>query len=172
MKHLNELTPFLLDHERDLFERFGAAVGDREMERVVDRRFAGGLFRPTSRGALASESPFCVQREIDDRRRPAERSRNRAAGEVVGGHGAAERHVEVRVRIDEARENVRSRRVDDRRARRPVCEPAMAAIVPFSIRMSAAKLSVAVTIVPPLTMVPIVVLSMCARSHRRRRAPS
>jgi hypothetical protein len=59
-----------------------------------------------------------VQREIDNRRRAAERSRSRAAGEVVGGDRPAEGHIEMRVRIDEAGENIRPRRVDNRSSRR------------------------------------------------------
>ena len=46
------------------------------------------------------------QREVDDHRGPARQRRARPALEVVGGIGAHERHLEMRVRVDPARHDV------------------------------------------------------------------
>ena len=53
-----------------------------------------------------------LDREVDDRRRAAERGGDRAGLEVVGRRRAAERHVEVRVDVDAAGQHVLARRVD------------------------------------------------------------
>ena len=108
---LERVDAFALDHRLHLVERLVAAVGDREMEAVVDRGFAGSFLLPGRKGVRERVAPR-VQREVDDRRRAAERGGDRAGGEIVGRRRAAKRHVEMRVRVDAAGENVRAARVD------------------------------------------------------------
>ncbi len=112
-EHLERVHAFALDHLRDLFDRLGPAVGDRQVKRVIDRRFAGGLSVPRL-DRVGERIALLMQREIDDRRRAAERRRRRSRSEVVGRRRAAEGHVEVRVRIDQPRENVRPDCVEGR----------------------------------------------------------
>src|SRR5581483_154729 len=54
-----------------------------------------------------------LDHEVDVAGRAAERGGDLAGLDVVDRHGPAERHVEVRVRVDAARQHVLAGRVDD-----------------------------------------------------------
>ena len=62
---------------------------------------------------LAEGRALRLDDEVDVRGRPAERRRGLAGLDVVDRGRAAERHVEVRVRVDAARQQVLAARVDD-----------------------------------------------------------
>jgi len=128
------------------------------VKRVVDRALALGLRVPEVE-AGAERLALRLDGEIDDGGRTAVARSARAGLEVVGGRGAAERHVHVRVRVDAAREDVLAGGVDGhvpRARRRAAPGPKIAAI--FSSTMatmatSARYVSTAVTTVPPLISV-------------------
>src|SRR5579872_5550728 len=82
------------------------------MKRVVDAGFARSLFVPGVE-RLAQGVAARVQCEIDDGRGAAHGGRARSTLEIVRRERAAERHVEMCVRIDAAREHIRVARVDD-----------------------------------------------------------
>ena len=90
-----------------------------------------------------------LEREVDDHRRPARDGRRRARVPVVGGDRAAERHVHVRVGVDEARHQEAPADVDASRRRRPARVVPTAAIRPPRTATSARKDASAVTTVPP-----------------------
>ncbi len=56
---------------------------------------------------------FVLDRKVHNRRRAAERRGDRPRFEVVGRRRAAERHVEVRVHVNAARQDVLAGGVDD-----------------------------------------------------------
>src|SRR5262249_51761784 len=62
--------------------------------------------------AFAQRLALLLDREIDQRGGPAVRGRDRPRLEIIRRRGAAKRHVEVRVRVDAAREDIFSGRVD------------------------------------------------------------
>ena len=101
----------LLDHRVHLDLDLVGELGDDHVEAVVDRGLALGLLRSTfpTRGAASAS---VLNREVDDRRRAAERRGDRAGLEVVGRRGAAERHVHVRVHVDAAGQDVLALGVD------------------------------------------------------------
>ena len=86
-------------------------VGDDHVEAVVDHRLALGLFHPRFPGVMKRLAAV-LNGEIDDRRRPAEGRCSRPAFEIVRRRRAAERHVEMRVNVDAARQDKLARRVD------------------------------------------------------------
>ena len=82
------------------------------MQAVVDARLALRLALPRLDG-LGQRAVEVLEREVDEHRRAAG-ERGRGAGvPVVGGDRAAERHVHVRVPVDEARHQLRAGDVDD-----------------------------------------------------------
>ena len=104
-----------------LFHLIGQ-LGDDHVEPVVDGRLPLGLLHPRLPGVV-KRLPLVLNREVDDRGGAAVRRGDRAGLEVVGRRRAAERHVEVRVHVDPAREDVLAGGIDDairgHRQRRP-----------------------------------------------------
>ena len=88
-------------------------LGDDHVKAVVDDGLALGLFHPRLPGVVQRLAAV-LNREIDDRCRPAEGRRPRPALEVVSGCCAAKRHVEMRVDVDAARQHVLAGRIDHR----------------------------------------------------------
>ena len=70
-------------------------------------------FACQSSSASANELPGRLDAEVDVARRAAERGGGLSRRDVVDRHRPAERHVEMRVRVDAAREDVLARGVDD-----------------------------------------------------------
>ena len=95
-----------------VFEAAGAEIGDDHVQAVVDARLAFGLFPPGVEG-VAHARAARLDGEIDDGGGAAEGRGAGAGFEIVGAGGAAEGHVEVRVAIDAAGEDVHAGRVDD-----------------------------------------------------------
>ncbi len=81
------------------------------VEAIVDDGLAFGLLRPRFPRVM-QRLTLVLDREIDDGRGPAERRGGRARLEIVGGRRAAERHVEMRVHVDAAGQDVLAVRVD------------------------------------------------------------
>ena len=81
------------------------------MEAVVDQGLAVGLGVPALEG-LGEGLALALDAEVDVARCPATGRRALAGLEVVDRDRAAERHVEMRVWVDAARQHVLSRRVD------------------------------------------------------------
>ena len=105
MKSLYEVIP-CSRQARELLERPALAqVGDRDVEAHVDDLLPLALAVPGVE-RLARTTARRLDAEVDVRRRPAERGRGLAGRDVVDRGRAAERHVEVRVRVDAAREHV------------------------------------------------------------------
>ncbi len=101
-----------LGHERRHFGfDVGAEVRNADVEPEVDDGLPGGARHPLVE-RLAERSALGLRRVVDDGRRPAARGGHRAGGEVVSGADVAERHIEVRVNIDAARQQQAARRVD------------------------------------------------------------
>ena len=75
------------------------------------RGVALGLRVPRVEARRAAPRPWSWTREVDDRRRPAERRRARA-GLEVSGERAAERQLHVGVDVDRRRDDVLAGRVD------------------------------------------------------------
>ena len=88
-------------------------LGDDHVEAVVDDRLAFRLLRPRFQRVMQRLAAI-LDGEIDDRGGAAEGRRDRAALEVVGRRRPAERHVQMRVDVDAAGQDVLVRRVDDR----------------------------------------------------------
>ena len=86
-------------------------LGDDHVEAVVDHGLAFGLLRPRFH-RVVQRLAAVLDREVDDRRRAAEGGSHRAGLEVVGGGGAAKRHVHVGVDVDAARQHVLAGGVD------------------------------------------------------------
>ena len=101
----------VFDHRVHVAELRVLQLGDDHVERIVGDRFSGGLFHPRVE-RMAHRAAAILDREVDQARRPAERGGDRAGLEVVGRRGAAERHVEMRMNVDAARQDVLSRGVD------------------------------------------------------------
>jgi hypothetical protein len=103
----------LLGQRRELLERAAVLqVGDRHVVAHVDHLLAFGLRLPLV-DRLAEGRALGLDDEVDVAGRPAERGRRLSRLDVVDRHRAAERHVEVRVRVDAARQHVLAARVDD-----------------------------------------------------------
>jgi hypothetical protein len=101
----------LVDHRLHVGERAVVGLRDRHVEAVVDVRGTLGAPLPLlQRGAQAAR--VHLQREVDEARDAAGRRRLRAGVVVVVRPGAAERHRQVRVVVDQARQHVAARRVD------------------------------------------------------------
>ena len=114
-------------------------VAHDHVEAVVDDGVALGLGVPGVE-ALAQRLAARLDREVDDRRRPAERRRARPGLERVLGERPAERQLHVGVDVDRAGDHVAcpTRRSSRRRSpRRPSGRAPIAAIVSPSTRTSA-----------------------------------
>ena len=99
-------------HVVHVFEAGVGQVGDDHVQAVVDAGLAFGLLPPgVERGAHLGAAG--LDGEIDNRRGPADGCGPRAGLEVVGGVGAAEGHVEMRVRVDAAGQKQQAGGVDD-----------------------------------------------------------
>ena len=98
-------------------------VAHDHVEGVVEDRVALGLRHPDVE-ALAQGVPLRLDREVDDRRRPAVGGGLRPALEGVLGERAAEGQLEVGVAVDPARDHVLPRGVDrlvgDQAGQRPL----------------------------------------------------
>jgi hypothetical protein len=96
----------LLRQARELFERAAIAeVGDRHVVAHVDHLLAVRLRAPlVERGG--ERAPRRLDHEVDMARRASERGRGLPRLHVVDRGGAAEGHVQVRVRVDAARQHV------------------------------------------------------------------
>ena len=81
------------------------------MEAVVDQRLSFALGVPDVE-RLAERLPLRLDAEVDVRRRAAEGRGDMPVVEVVDGRLAAPGHLEMRVRIDDARQHVLARGVD------------------------------------------------------------
>ena len=113
----------LVGQARELVERSALAqVGDRDVEAVVDQRLSFAL-RVPDRERVAEGLALALDAEVDVRRRAAERRRGLARLDVVDRRLAAPRHLEVRVRVDAARQHVLAGRVDLRSAARSSDSP-------------------------------------------------
>ena len=116
-----------------------SALRDRHVEAVVDVRGALGPALPLlERRAQAAR--VHLQREVDDAGRAAGRRGLRAGVVVVDAPGAAERHREVRVVVDRARQHEAAGGVDRPRRRRRRTLPTPAIVSP-SISTSARTVS-------------------------------
>ncbi len=102
----------LLDEDVHLLLDGVGEVRDDHVEAVVDCGLAFRLFHPGV-ARLAQRLALVLDREVHDGRRAAVRGGDRAALEVVGRRRAAERHVEMRVRVDAARDHELARGVED-----------------------------------------------------------
>ena len=87
-------------------------LGHDHVEAVVDRGFAVRLLHPRFPGVVQRLAAV-LNGEVDDRGRSAVSRRDRARFEIVGRRRAAERHVEMRVHVDAAREEIFAGGVDD-----------------------------------------------------------
>ena len=102
----------LAHHVVHVFEARVGQIGDDHVQAVVDAGLALGLLPPRiERGAHFGSAR--LDREIDNRRRPADGRGPRAGFKIVGGIGAAKGHVEMRVRVDAAGEQQQAGCVDD-----------------------------------------------------------
>ncbi len=81
------------------------------MKGVIDLRFAFGFGVPRVE-RFAQRAALLLNGEVDDAGGSAVRGRDGAGLEVVNRRGAAERHVEVRVRVDAAGNDVLAFGVD------------------------------------------------------------
>ena len=84
---------------------------DDHVKAVIDGRAPFGLAHPRL-PRVVQRLPLVLNGEIDHRRGAAERRRNRARFEIVGGGRAAERHVEMRVAVDATGKHELARRID------------------------------------------------------------
>ena len=131
--------PLVADQAVHLAEPGVLELGDDHVEAVVDHRLAVGPLPPVVQ-RVPHRLAAILDREVDDAGRAAERRRDGARLEVVGGRGAAERHVQVGVDVDAAGDDVLAR------ARRSSARPGSGAtggpcrsrvITPFSQYTSA-----------------------------------
>ena len=129
MNSFRLVTPYsgaLLDLVHDAVGQ----VGDRDVEAVVHRRLAVRLGVPDIE-RLAQGRALGLDGEIDVHGGAAEGRGLMAGEEVVGGDGAAERHVQVGVDVDAAGDHIacRSRRWSCRRPARgrslTICSPSI-----------------------------------------------
>ena len=111
MNSLKDVTPSLTMRVHLGLHLIGQ-LRDDHVEAVVDHRLAVGLLHPRLE-RVVQRLAAVLDREVDDRRRPAEGGGDRARLEVVGRRRAAERHVEMRVAVDAAGNDVATGRVDD-----------------------------------------------------------
>ena len=96
----------LLRQSRELFECPALMqVGDCDVEAVVDQRLAFALAVPDLEG-LGEGLTFALDAEVDVRGRSAEGGGGLTRLEVVDRRLASPRHLEVRMRIDSARQHV------------------------------------------------------------------
>ncbi len=103
----------LLGQPRELLERAALAqVCDRDVEAHVDDLLPLALSVPDVE-RLAERLARGLDAEVDVRRRPAERGRRLTGLDVVDRGRAAEGHVEMRMRVDAARQDVAPGGVDD-----------------------------------------------------------
>ena len=103
----------LLRQSGKLFERAALAeIGDRDVVAHVDELLPLALGVPGVE-CLGERAPGRLDAEVDVTRGTAERCRDLARRDVVDRDGPAERHVEVRMRIDQSGEDVLARGVDD-----------------------------------------------------------
>ena len=99
---------------RKVFQRPGVLeIGDPDMEADVDDRLRTLDLLVVVRQRFGKGRAGRLHAEVDQRRRAAERSRHGPGREVVARDGAAERHLEVRVRVDRTRHDDHSGGVDD-----------------------------------------------------------
>ena len=104
----------LVGERRELLEasRLGE-VGHRDVVAHVDQRLALALAVPVGEG-VGKALALRLDAEVDVARGAAERRRLMARADVVDRRGAAERHVEVGVRVDEPGQDELPARVDRR----------------------------------------------------------
>ncbi len=95
-----------------VFEAGVGQVGNDHVQAVVDAGLAFGLFPPGVEGG-AHLCAAGLDGEIDNGSSPADGRRARAGEEVVCRGGAAERHVEMRVRINAAGQQQQAGGIDD-----------------------------------------------------------
>ena len=101
----------LAHHVVHVFEPRVAKVGHDHVQAVVDASLAVGFFPPRIE-RRAHLGPTRLNGEVHNRCRPANRSRARARLKIIRGVGPAKRHVEMRMRVDPARQHQQSRSVD------------------------------------------------------------
>lgn len=109
----------LRDQQVHLPQRGLVHVGEDHVEGVVDRAVAVGLRVPGVE-PLTDRAPHGLDGEVDDRGGAAPGGRPGPGLEGVGGVGAAERHLHVRMRVDAAGDDVLAGGVDG-----PVGGPAL-----------------------------------------------
>ena len=134
-----EVGHALGDQPVHLGQRPVVDVAHDHVEAVVGDGVALGLGVPGVE-ALAQRLALALDREVDDRGRPAERRCARPGLERVLGEGAAERQLHMGVDVDAARDDVLAGRVDGlvgRSRRSPARSWPSWAIVSPSIRTSA-----------------------------------
>ncbi len=102
----------LVGQRGELLERPAVLeIGDGHVVAHVDHLLAVRLSAPLLEG-LCERVPLGLDDEVDVARGAAERCGSLPGFDVVDRHRSAERHVEMRVRIDAARQHVLARRVD------------------------------------------------------------
>ncbi len=106
-----EVRDAFLDQPVHLGQRVVVDVTHDHVEAVVRDGVALGLGVPGIE-TLAQRLALGLDREVDDRGRPAERRRTRARLEGVLGERATERQFHVGVDVDPARDHVAARGVD------------------------------------------------------------
>jgi hypothetical protein len=114
-----EAVDAVLSHQRDhVLANALVPPGDRDVERIV----RAGLLRPAAPVLPCVHDPLSRIRdhEINDHRGAAGKSRRSAGEKVVARHGAHERQLHVRVRVDAARHHVLPAGIDHGGARRRV----------------------------------------------------
>ncbi len=109
----------LAHHVVHVFEACVAEVGHDHVQPVVDAGLALGLLPPRIE-RRAHLRPARLDGKIDNRRRPANCGRACPGLKIIGGVRPAERHVEMGMRIDAARQHQQSGSINNsfRRARR------------------------------------------------------
>ena len=96
----------LVGQLRELLEAAAVVqVGDADVEADVDHGLRPLDLLEVVLERLRERRAGRLHAEVDVRRRAAEGGRRRTRGEVVAGDRAAEVHLEVRVRVDRARED-------------------------------------------------------------------
>ena len=101
-----------LRHRSHVLEDRLAGVRDRHVKAVVDMRGPVGATAPLVERGLETVG-LLLDREVDEARHSAGSCRLRAGVVVVGRHGAHERHRQVRVIVDQARQHEAPRGIDE-----------------------------------------------------------
>ena len=103
----------LADHVVHVFQPRRAQIRDDHVQPIVDTRLPFGLLPPRIE-RVAHLRALRLDGKVHNRRRPADRRRARARLKIIRRRRPAKRHVEMRMRIDPARQDEQSGSVYDR----------------------------------------------------------